>query len=179
MRRIGPGNDTQHSRSRPWTRTLSRATSNSKGGWGLEWVCEPLKKRNSVWEAPSPSANCYLDMTLFFLLESGWVCLCASVFCSVLPRVISGCTGRLVCVGVWQLRCGTSGDLSSDMVISLFLEIVPLIYKIGPHLSCWYYMTIIGWHRIRHLTGQSKPLIWEFEVRSETQSWRLAVESSS
>lgn len=117
------------------------------------------------------------------------VCLCSAL---CYPGGVFRCTRKLVCVGTGQPRCGTAGDLSwgqpryktSGDLISLFLESVPQIYKIGSPfvlliLHDQVILAPISWRRIRHLIGQPEPLIWEFEIRSETQSWRLAMKSSS
>lgn len=117
------------------------------------------------------------------------VCLCSAL---CYAGGIFRCTRKLVCVGTGRPRCGTSGDLfwgqprckTSGDLVSLFLESVSQIYKTGPPfvlliLHDQAILAPISWRRIRHLTGQPEPLIWEFEVRSETQSWRLAMKSSS
>ena len=72
------------------------------------------------------------------------------------------------------------GDLLGYIIISLWLETVHQSLRLGPHSPCWYYMTRTLWSqlvatRLNSWPGQSDPLILEFEIWSEAQSWRLAV----
>lgn len=64
-------------------------------------------------------------------------------------------------VGVGQLRGGTSGDLLGYIIISLCLETVHLIFKIGSLFTLLILYDLdtlitIGSHRARHLTSPTR-----------------------
>lgn len=112
-------------------RTQSHTTSNSKGDWGMEWACEPRKKRNSVWEAASPSTNCFLDTTFgcFFWAVDECACVSSSALCYQGGHVWMN--RKVAICWCWTAKVWTSGGLFNYTMISLFLETVSLIYEIG------------------------------------------------
>lgn len=152
----------------PLARTWS---SYPRGGWEMEWICEPRKKRNQGW------AGC--DFWLF-LLGSGYVCLCPYVlYCVTRGAYLDAQEGPCMLVlGSWGMEllgtCSATLWLPSLWKLSLYSIMIgsPITLLILHDLAT---LATISCHRARHLTSQSDPFIWEFEIWSETQSWRLAV----
>lgn len=126
------------------TRPESHTTSHFKGGWGMEWVCEPRKEGNlAVWEAATPSTVAW---TWLLVVSPGqWMSAYVSAFCSVLPRG----TYLDAQESGYVLALGSQGvELLGTWWAPSFWKMSPWSVRLGLHFSCWYYMTRSSWPQL-------------------------------